>query len=525
MHLVHGDAGTRLAGTAHLVSHKQEPQQVAPLLYSFGCLFCLLASYFVVAPLREDAAISLGTDSLPKLFASSLVGVLLLTPLTSVFLSRAGRDREASLRQFYAVLATILLGFYVLYYASTLQAQATSRNSALVQQQQPGESQQPGDRAASVKGGDPTLDAFQQAVRAAFYVFINVQNLIAISAAWARCADVFSAEAASRLFGFVSAGATIGQLVGSLVTATVAGVAKEGSGPVYGLIFVSALLMYAAAFFAAKVQRPGGRLRTEVSMPGVGQRATDNAPSGGSTTATAARGKESTGGGGGGGARSHAAALLEGFALIARSPYLLLMCGYLMMTYVVGSLMYFQRSLVVALAVSDTNARTAFFARVYSASALATIVLQMFATGRMLKGIGIAAALAIFPLACAGLIAYVGMAPTMSSVALGEVVRKLLGYALVRPAREVLFTVVSREEKYKAKLTIDAVVQRMGDCFAALVFEVLDVRLHFGQQGVAVAGVVACGIWGLWALRLGWRHAVLAVGTPGMGGAGADSSA
>jgi hypothetical protein len=76
-------------------------------------------------------------------------------------------------------------------------------------------------------------------------------------------------------------------------------------------------------------------------MPGVGQRDADNAPGGGTTTAAATKGKESGGvagggGGGGGGARSHVAALLEGFALIARSPYLLLMCGYLMMTYVVG---------------------------------------------------------------------------------------------------------------------------------------------------------------------------------------------
>ncbi len=128
---------------------------------------------------------------------------------------------------------------------------------------------------------------------------------------------------------------------------------------------------------------------------------------------------------------------------------------------------------------------------------------------------------------------------------MGEVVRKLLGYSLVRPAREVLFTVVSREEKYKAKVTIDAVVQRLGDTMAALVFEVLgeapdaltshrmfslidemirhlappsshralcivDVQLHLGQGAVAAAGVAACALWSLWALRLGTKQKVLA---------------
>lgn len=128
---------------------------------------------------------------------------------------------------------------------------------------------------------------------------------------------------------------------------------------------------------------------------------------------------------------------------------------------------------------------------------------------------------------------------------MGEAVRKLLGYSLVRPAREVLFTVVSREEKYKAKVTIDAVVQRLGDTMAALVFEVLgeapdaltshrmfslidemirhlappsshralcivDVQLHLGQGAVAAAGVAACTLWSLWALRLGTKQKVLA---------------
>ena len=139
----------------------------------------------------------------------------------------------------------------------------------------------------------------------------------------------------------------------------------------------------------------------------------------------------------------------------------------------------------------------------------------------------------------------------MQAVALGEVIRKLLGYVLVRPAREVLFTVVSREEKYKAKLTIDAVVQRLGDTLAAAVFEILgksylrnvhlpacsyhphqcleqhqhhaipfsfrvsDVRLHLGQVGVAIAGVLCCVLWLQWSWKLGAQQKSLATANLG----------
>uniref|UniRef100_A0A7R9YTZ2 ADP,ATP carrier protein n=1 Tax=Chlamydomonas euryale TaxID=1486919 RepID=A0A7R9YTZ2_9CHLO len=339
-------------------------------------------------------------------------------------------------------------------------------------------------------------------VRAAFYVFLNVQNLVAISAAWARCADVFAPEAAARLFGVVSAGATVGQLAGSLVTAGVAGarVGTPASGPLYGLVLASALLMYGAAFFAAKVQRPAARRLADPP----GAVAGDAAGHPGS----AALDKDAPSGG----ATAHVAQLLQGFTMIARSPYLLMVCGYLMMTYIVGSLMYFQRSLVVATAVADSNARAAFFARLHSASAAAIICLQLTATGRLLRSAGVMFALAVFPCACAVLVAAVGWRPDTGVVALGEVARKLLGYVLVRPAREVLFTAVSREEKYRAKLTIDAVVQRLGDSLAALLFEVLDVRLQLGQHGVAAAGVAACMLWLYWSVQLGAQHTALTSG-------------
>lgn len=92
---------------------------------------------------------------------------------------------------------------------------------------------------------------------------------------------------------------------------------------------------------------------------------------------------------------------------------------------------------------------------------------------------------------------------------------QVLGYALVRPAREVLFTVVSRQEKYKAKLFVDTVVQRLGDTAAAAAFEVLDVRLALGPLALAAAALVACAGWARVAAQLGRRHGALAASATG----------
>jgi AAA family ATP:ADP antiporter len=169
----------------------------------------------------------------------------------------------------------------------------------------------------------------------------------------------------------------------------------------------------------------------------------------------------------------------------------------------VGSLMYFQRSLVVAASIKDSNERTAFFAQVYSLSALAVIALQLLATGRLLSLLGISFALSCFPISCAALIGGIANFPSTSSLAAAEVTRKILGYVLVRPAREVLFTAVSREEKYHCKILIDSVLQRLGDSLAAGMFEILDVRLRLGQEGVAVAGVMMCLVWLIGSISLG----------------------
>lgn len=103
----------------------------------------------------------------------------------------------------------------------------------------------------------------------------------------------------------------------------------------------------------------------------------------------------------------------------------------------------------------------------------------------------------------------IGLHPTPTTVAITEAARKLLNYTLTRPGREMLFTVVTQEEKYKAKVTIDTVVQRLGDAAAAGVFRLFS-GLLLGPAGVALCTVPLCVVWGIVGLSLGARQHGLA---------------
>ena len=108
----------------------------------------------------------------------------------------------------------------------------------------------------------------------------------------------------------------------------------------------------------------------------------------------------------------------------------------------------------------------------------------------------------------------IALRPTPATVAAAEVCRKVLAYSLARPARETLFTVVSREEKYRAKIFLDTVVQRVGDASAAAIFQVLIAALGFGPSLLAAAAVPVCGCWAVVAHRLGLRQQRLAAARP-----------
>jgi AAA family ATP:ADP antiporter len=138
-----------------------------------------------------------------------------------------------------------------------------------------------------------------------------------------------------------------------------------------------------------------------------------------------------------------------------------------------------------------------------------TIVIQIFITGRLVKWLGLAATLALIPLLLGAGFAVLGCAPVLSVLVVVQVIRRAGNYAIMRPAREMLYVVLGREEKYKAKNFIDTVVYRAGDAMSAWVYAGLR-AMGFGLGSIAWLAVPLAGLWAWLAYTLGKRQGAIA---------------
>ncbi|CAD7703141.1 unnamed protein product [Ostreobium quekettii] len=496
--------------------------EVAPLAHAFCAFFCILFAYNLLLPLRDDAGVSLGTNFLPTLFLMSLGAAVIAAPVAASFVSRPGLAKERAVSQLYYAVGSLLLVFYLLYTAASIGGNgAGSTGSApglesgreqVVQGEgmalgdsgkddgAPVDRENPADGAGgsqgaedAVRNGDAHMTMMGRSLRVCLFLWVGVQNLVALSTMWARCADIFTSDAGARLFGFIGAGGTLGQLAGSATARAVAlrlamggqsGNQGAAGPPPYQLILLSSFFLFCTGWLASHLR--GGQPHGGHKAKGIPQE------------------------GSGASGRSYVSRLWEGFALIAASPYLLHLCGYLVLNYSVASLFYFEKSLIVAMSVKDSNSRAAWFATVNMYSGAIIAVIQLTVTGRVIKYLGMPCSLAITPFICTLVQLLVSWSPIPDMIAGAEVGRKVLTYAISRPAREALFTVVSQEERYKAKICIDTVIQRLGDSAGAMIFQVVEGFLALGAHSVASWGSLACVAWCISAYTLGMKNQTLA---------------
>jgi AAA family ATP:ADP antiporter len=283
--------------------------------------------------------------------------------------------------------------------------------------------------------------------------------------------DVFDAEQGKRLFGFIAAGATLGGIVGSAVTA---GLARQVP-PTY-LLLGAALLLEAAVCCVRRLSRMSAALHGRPASHG------DESPIGGSVFA--------------------------GFKHAFGSPYLINVCFYILLFTITSTFLYFQQAEIVRQSFTDRGARTAFFARVDLWVNVLTLGAQLFLTSRALRWFGVAVTLAALPLISMIGFGMLALAPTIAVLVVYQVIRRAGNFAFARPSREVLYTVVSREDKYKAKSFIDTVVYRMGDQVGAWSYAALGL-LGFAVTGVAVVAVPVSLAWVVNALWLGRKQNAL----------------
>ncbi len=299
----------------------------------------------------------------------------------------------------------------------------------------------------------------------AFFIWTSVFNLFVVSVFWSFMVDRYSNEQARRLFGFIAAGGSAGAIMGPALTATLA--TRIGH---------IELLLLSAALLAAAVVCIHALLRL---------------PSGDATTKTPER---ALGGG-----------ILAGITAVAREPYLAGIAAFILLYTTLGTFLYFAQAHLVRAAIDDGALRTALFARIDLAVNVLTITTQFFITHRLIRRAGVALTLAAIPLLTAVGFTALALAPLLTVLVAFQVLRRAGDYAITRPARELLFTVVGREAKYKAKNFVDTVIYRGGDAASGWLFAGLQ-ALGLGLTGIAWIGVPIAALWAALALRLGRRQ-------------------
>jgi ATP:ADP antiporter, AAA family len=379
---------------------------VGALLNSFVSFMLLLAAYYVLRPLRDALAATLGADSIKYLSSAVFFVMLLMVPIFGWLVARVPRPR----------LVPGLYGFFVL-------------NLALF---------------AFAFGRYGITGSAGVWLARAFYVWVTVFNMFAVSVFWSRMADLWSEPQGRRYFGIVSAGGSLGGLIGPLLAhALVANVAMGG------LVWISAALLTGALIGLSSFTRPP--TETPLAAP-----ATTIEPTGG--------------------------AALTGLWLIFRTPFLAGIALLVSLGAFLGQIVYIEMARLVALTLPSAVERTEYYAaRDLWVNGIA-LVLQFFLLGQVTRRLGVGAALVAS--GCVVFIAFVtlGADPTLPVLTAVSVILRCAEFGLAKPARDMLYTVVPTAAKYQSKNVIDTALYRGSDMASGWMQSLI------GRLGLGVAG-------------------------------------
>ncbi|WP_049621526.1 NTP/NDP exchange transporter [Frateuria defendens] len=409
-----------------------DPREAPAVLAGLAMFFLLFTGYFMLRPVRETMGVAGGVDNLQWLFTGTFVATVVALPLFGWVASKVARRRI--LPWTYGFCALNLLGFAL------------------------------------------ALAAWPQSpwVARAFYIWLSVFNLLAVSLAWSVLADVFAGAEARRLFALIAGGASLGGLCGPILGTLL--VAPIGHA---GLLVLSALLLIGSATAAAWLHR----WRDRHPLPrAAGSDADRRRPLGGNPFAGAGE--------------------------VFRSPYLLGIAAFVLLLASVTTFLYFEQAQLVAATFHDRTRQTQVFGLIDTVVQALSILAQLFVTGRLAQRLGLGVLLAAVPLAMAAGFLWLALAPVFGVFVVVMVLRRAGEYALVRPGREMLYTAVPPAQKYKAKNFIDTVVYRGGDALSGWVKHALGTLGGHAALAMGLGAALAL-LWAGVGLGLARRQASL----------------
>ena len=405
-----------------------EKHEYAAVGWSFLYFFCVLSSYYMLRPVRDEMAVFSGADTIPWLFMGTFVVMLLATPIFGWVTSRF--PRRKFLPWVYLFFISNILIFWGVF-------------SAAVDQDQ-----------------DYTW------LGRIFFVWLSIFNLFIVSVFWSFMADIYTREQGRRLFGIITAGGSIGALLGGIVTSY--NVIDIG----FQNLFPIAAVLLAAAIPCIR------RLRHWVSIEQEAKPA-------------AAKGKPLGG------------SSFAGVTHMMSSRYFMGIGFSSIVASLLGTALYmFTASLLEESSLSP-NERTQFFSNINNATNAIALVCQMFIVRHVVSRLGIGMALALMPVVSIIGFAFLAVNPTLAAVAILTIARRGLGFGIMKPTSDMLYSVVTPEEKYKTKNFIDTAIYRGGDLVGT--WSVRGLMSGFGMALAAVSWVMVpfAALWAGVALWLG----------------------
>ena len=367
-----------------------EHHEYVAVAWSFAYFFCVLSSYYILRPVREEMAIGSGPDTIPYLFIGTFVTMLFATSIFGWVASRF--PRRVFLPWVYLFFISNILIFWFVF-------------------------------TQAIDSGEEYVWLGR-----AFFVWLSVFNLFVVSVFWSFMADIYTREQGRRLFGFITSGGSIGALLGAAATSML--VADIGF---QNLLPISAAILLIAVFCVGRLKDWVHR-EHEDAIEGTVE---SNKPLGGNPFA--------------------------GMTHVFSSKYFLGIALMSLVASLLGTALYMFRAELIETAILSSDARTQFFSNMNVAQNALALVAQMFLVKQVVTRFGIGRSLFLFPLASIIGFAVLAMEPTLLAVAILDVVRRGLGFGFAKPSTDMLYSVVTPEEKYKTKNFIETAIYRGGD--------------------------------------------------------------
>jgi len=409
--------------------------------------FCVLCGYFFLRPVRDAMGVSRGMDELRWLFVITSLSSLVVVLIFGGVVSRM--NRRKFIPAGYGFVIVCLLVFSGLLIADV------SQGGGLI--------------------GSDAETGLSRGVGYTFYTWLSVINLFVNSLFWAFMVDVFDVDQGKRMFAFIGIGGTVGALIGGWSTNVISGTTDSPYLPV-GLMLTGAAFFLLAIGFMLILDR------------------------------TAIRSEHSRLGDGGSGVQNMAADRIggrfwDGLTAVAQSPYLLGIAAFIVFLAISNTLIYFTQANIVLVNTDSFSQRVGGFAQFDALAQGATLITQIFITTRLIRRIGVGWTLAILPLVTVAGFAILAVWPIFGVMALFQALHRATRYAISRPARETLFSVVPPDEKYKAKPLVDVFLYRGGDVAGAGIQGALS---SLGSLAwVAAATVPLAVVWCVLSIALG----------------------